>query len=206
MGNAAAQALGATGCHARGQRCHTVSPRGQETVTLLSPGRFGRWDEKCQGGSGRVQRVHWVSQGFKTTPPLLAPFRAAPPPTGHLEHCSSCAPRSPALPRMRAASRPLHGRIWRISPDGRCICGSSQSCPARWLPKTAKSFPGDWPGKGRRTAPTSKAAANMTGPRRGEADPQLWVVGPSAMYVAKWQTRRVVEHKSLPCHCLVRTK
>ena len=65
---------GATWCHARGQTCHTVSSRGHSGVTPLSLGRFGRWDEKGQRGSRRCQRVHRVSQGFKTTPPLVAPF------------------------------------------------------------------------------------------------------------------------------------
>ena len=57
LGKAAARSLGATGCHARGRKCHTVSPRNQENVTPLSQGNFRRSDKGCQGGPEGVKGV-----------------------------------------------------------------------------------------------------------------------------------------------------
>jgi hypothetical protein len=68
LGKAAARPLGATGCHARGQTCHTVSSRGHVGVTPLSLGSFSRSDEGCQRVQEGVEGVTGCRRGSKPLP------------------------------------------------------------------------------------------------------------------------------------------
>ena len=92
------------------RRCH----QGVRKRDTLKSGPLQRIGRKVSKGSGRVQWVHWVSQGFKTTPPLVAPFRPRPPHTGYLNIMFRCAPLGCVIDADTLRRQSLCWRLWRL--------------------------------------------------------------------------------------------
>jgi hypothetical protein len=93
--------------------CHGVprkGSKGSQGVTKVSFGRDTLKSGQLPGirrrvskGSGRVQKVHRRSQGFKTTPPFRGTFRPPGSPRRASEPLVQISPRSAAEPPRRSA-------------------------------------------------------------------------------------------------------
>jgi hypothetical protein len=159
----------------------------RDTLKSQSAQQIGR---RVSRGSGRGQGCHWVSQGVKTTPPLVAPFRLPTPkhrgrllflPQGLVEADSSvCRPRDGSIGGQGGgAFGPLcvHPRNAIHLPPGALGAREIFRCAASAL---LRIFPGVSSGSGSSSSARTRFSCGC------------WQ---GAIYVAKWQTRSVGRRK-----------